>query len=364
VRQRGNHGGAHSRARRRGSHPGRAQTRVEALQAAAGVRRVGIVLAVTSASEIYVRNKLKTPATPASGGTRPLAAEAPVGEVLAGSRIECSRDIDGILVQSPCGGWVTTPRPASSMRSIRPKTSTLHPANVGLLVQNGRAGACTLRVIELLNRSGIVIAAPAVVIGRSDIVGSRWRCCCCTATHRDDLHSRTQDLPAVARTRTSWSQPSADRRSSPGVREAGAVVIDVGSIRSLTKRRSLVVSPESPRLAAFAKHGTSWSATSTLPSQAFAAPSPRFRGRGSADDCDAARQYVRAAEAGSGLSEHAERRGDRRHRHRQERGVAELAACGAPVVDADPSCTRPCAGSPAARKFAPASASGHRPARR
>jgi methylenetetrahydrofolate dehydrogenase (NADP+) / methenyltetrahydrofolate cyclohydrolase len=75
--------------------------------------------------------------------------------------------------------------------------------NVGKLVQNrAPVAACTPSgIIELLDRSGIRIAgARAVVIGRSDIVGKPMAL---LLLHRHATvticHSRTADLPAVAR---------------------------------------------------------------------------------------------------------------------------------------------------------------------
>lgn len=78
-----------------------------------------------------------------------------------------------------------------------------HAVNVGLLVQKrATLVACTpLGCVELLEREGIPIAGRhAVVIGRSDIVGKPMAL---LLLHRDATvticHSRTVDLPAVAR---------------------------------------------------------------------------------------------------------------------------------------------------------------------
>ncbi len=136
------------------------------------------------------------------------------------------------------------------------------PVNVGLLVQN-RPGlvACTpAGVMELLAREGIGIQGRrAVVIGRSDIVGKPMAL---LLLHRHATvticHSRTQDLPGVARTAdilvAAIGRPAF---VTPDFVKAGAVVIDVGinpvSDEALVRRW---FPPDSPRLAAFAKRGS------------------------------------------------------------------------------------------------------------
>src|SRR5260221_6571839 len=88
--------------------------------------------------------------------------------------------------------------------TIRPDKDVdgFHPINVGRLVQNrARLVACTPSgVIELLERSGIVIAgARAVVIGRSDIVGNPMAALLLRRHATVTIcHSRTPDLASVA----------------------------------------------------------------------------------------------------------------------------------------------------------------------
>jgi methylenetetrahydrofolate dehydrogenase (NADP+) / methenyltetrahydrofolate cyclohydrolase len=215
--------------------------RIDALHARFGrPPGLGIVLAGHDpGSEIYVRNKLRTAG---DAGIRAelirVAAEAPVDEVLAtvaalNDAIDPAKDVDGFT-----------------------------PVNVGLLVQN-RPGlvACTPSgVIELLGRSGIEITgARAVVIGRSDIVGKPMAL---LLLHRHATvticHSRTQNLPAVARTAdilvAAIGKPAF---VTPDFVKPGAVVIDVGiNPVSDEARVRAWFPPDSPRLAAFAKHGT------------------------------------------------------------------------------------------------------------
>jgi methylenetetrahydrofolate dehydrogenase (NADP+)/methenyltetrahydrofolate cyclohydrolase len=98
-----------------------------------------------------------------------------------------------------------------------------------------------------------------VVIGRSDIVGKPMAL---LLLHRHATvticHSRTQDLPGVARTAdllvAAIGKPAF---VTPDFVKPGAVVIDVGinPVSDEARVRSWFP-PDSPRLAAFAKHGT------------------------------------------------------------------------------------------------------------
>jgi len=167
--------------------------RVEALQARFGrPPGLGIVLAGHDpASEIYVRNKLKTAG---DAGIRAelirIAAEAPAGDVLATvAALNGRDDIDGILVQSPLPAGMGDDAETRVIDAIDPSKDVdgFTPANVGLLVQNRPClAACTPSgVIELLDRSGIdVKGARASSSGAATSSANRWRCSCCTATRR------------------------------------------------------------------------------------------------------------------------------------------------------------------------------------
>ena len=137
-----------------------------------------------------------------------------------------------------------------------------HPYNVGLLVQKRPTlVACTpLGCIELLERESVPMKGKhAVVIGRSDIVGKPMAM---LLLHRDATvticHSRTVDLPAVAR--------SADILVAAIGRPAfvtaefvkpGATVIDVG-INTLTSRPDVerIFGEGSRKRAQFAEKGS------------------------------------------------------------------------------------------------------------
>jgi methylenetetrahydrofolate dehydrogenase (NADP+)/methenyltetrahydrofolate cyclohydrolase len=247
---------------------GELKPRVEALQARFGrAPGLGIVLAGHDpASEIYVRNKLKAAG---DAGIRAelvrIAAEAPVGDVLATvAALNRRDDIDAILVQSPLPAAMGDDAETRVIDAIDPAKDVdgFTPANVGLLVQHRPClTACTPSgVIELLDRSGIEISGRrAVVIGRSDIVGKPMAL---LLLHRHATvticHSRTQDLPGVART-ADLLVAAIGRAAfvTPDFVKPGAVVIDVGinPVSDGEKLRSWFP-PDSPRLAAFAKHGT------------------------------------------------------------------------------------------------------------
>jgi methylenetetrahydrofolate dehydrogenase (NADP+) / methenyltetrahydrofolate cyclohydrolase len=170
---------------------------------------LGVVLAGSSpASEIYVRNKLKTVAEAGcKAALFRLDETASLAEALATVRgLNADETIDGILVQSPLPAGMGKHAEQQVFDAVDPAKDVdgFHAVNVGLLVQKrATLVACTpLGCIELLEREGIPIAGRhAVVIGRSDIVGKPMAL---LLLHRDATvticHSRTVDLPAMART--------------------------------------------------------------------------------------------------------------------------------------------------------------------
>ncbi len=227
-----------------------AQIRDEvAPRVAAFVRRhgrlpgLGVVLAGEDpASEVYVRNKVKTVA---AAGCRAelfrMGADATLAEVLAlVATLNADDSIDGILVQSPLPAGLGADAAPRVFDTIDPAKDVdgFHPYNVGRLVQKRPAlVACTpLGCIELLERENIPLRGRhAVVIGRSDIVGKPMAL---LLLHRDATvsvcHSRTADLPAMARVADVLI--AAIGRAGFVTREfvkPGATVIDVG-INTLT----------------------------------------------------------------------------------------------------------------------------------
>jgi methylenetetrahydrofolate dehydrogenase (NADP+) / methenyltetrahydrofolate cyclohydrolase len=163
-----------------------------------------VLVGENPASQIYVRSKVKACESlglysekiewPASVTTERLLG---LMEALNGRD-----EIDGILVQLPLPPQVDARRVLDAVNPAK-DVDGFHPMNVGRLVA-GRPGfvACTPGgILELLRRNQIAIAgARAVVIGRSDIVGKPMAL---LLLHRHATvticHSRTRDLPAVAR---------------------------------------------------------------------------------------------------------------------------------------------------------------------
>jgi methylenetetrahydrofolate dehydrogenase (NADP+) / methenyltetrahydrofolate cyclohydrolase len=242
--------------------------RAEAFAARAGTPpALGVVLAGNDpGSEIYVRNKLKAAEeTGIRAELTRIAADASIDDVLAAvARLNARDDIHGILVQSPLPAGMGAEAETRVLDAIDPAKDVdgFTPVNVGLLSQN-RPGlvACTpAGVMELLDRSGIVPQGMrAVVIGRSDIVGKPMAM---LLLHRHATvticHSRTRDLPAVAR-EADLLVAAIGRPAfvTPEFVKPGAVVIDVGinAVTDEAKVRSWFP-PDSPRLAAFAKRGS------------------------------------------------------------------------------------------------------------
>jgi len=225
------------------------------------------VLAGTNpASEVYVRNKIKTVAT---AGCRAelfrLDGSATLEQTLALVRtLNADEAIDAILVQSPLPEGMGTDAEQRVFDAIDPAKDVdgFHPYNVGLLVQKRPAlVACTpLGCIELLEREGIPMKGKhAVVIGRSDIVGKPMAM---LLLHRDATvticHSRTAGLPAIAKTAdilvAAVGRPGF---VTPDFVKPGATVIDVG-INTLTAEAEVTrLFPEGSRKrAAFAEKGS------------------------------------------------------------------------------------------------------------
>jgi len=228
---------------------------------------LGIVLVGDDpASEVYVRNKLKTGA---EIGFRTDLERLPSTATLADTlavveRLNRSDVHDGILVQSPLPKAMGADAEQRVFDSILPAKDVdgLTPVNVGLLVQKRAVlVACTPSgVIELLDREHIQIAGRhAVVIGRSDIVGKPMAL---LLLHRDATvtvcHSRTPDLASVCR--GADILVAAVGRAGLVTREfvkPGAAVVDVGMNTVTDAKTAEWLFPEGhPRLALFRSKGS------------------------------------------------------------------------------------------------------------
>jgi methylenetetrahydrofolate dehydrogenase (NADP+) / methenyltetrahydrofolate cyclohydrolase len=172
----------------------------------AGLRPgLAVVLAGhNSASEIYVRNKVKTSEQLGIYSEKHTPAESVTTEELLALVDELnSRDeIDGILVQLPLPAQVDSKK---VLLAVSPEKDVdgFHPVNVGNL-STQRAGLvpCTpAGIMEILKRSDIPIAgAEAVVVGRSDIVGKPIAMLLLNGNATVTVcHSKTRDLAEVCR---------------------------------------------------------------------------------------------------------------------------------------------------------------------
>jgi methylenetetrahydrofolate dehydrogenase (NADP+)/methenyltetrahydrofolate cyclohydrolase len=218
------------------------------------------------ASEVYVRNKLKTAEDEGFGVQfERLPGSASLTAVLAVvERFNRDSRIDGILVQSPLPKALGAHAEQKVFDTIDPGKDVdgFSPISAGLVSQNrdGFAPCTPAGVIELLVRTKTPIEGKhAVVIGRSDIVGKPMAA---LLLHKNATvticHSRTRDLPAMARTAdilvAAIGRPAFVTRDFV---KPGAVVIDVG-INSVTAaadaERIFAAHPE--RLAVFKKRGS------------------------------------------------------------------------------------------------------------
>ena len=238
--------------------------RVEALAAQGRPPGLAVVLVGHNpASEIYVRNKIKTChdlgiysesiTPPDSISTAELLAI-----VLA---LNARPEIDGILVQLPLPPQVDTKRILMAVTPAK-DVDGFHPCNVGALVANLPAPrACTpAGIIELLKRGGIPIAGRrAVVVGRSDIVGKP---AAMLLLHEHATvticHSKTPDLPAVCR--EADILVAAIGRAAMITRDflrQGATVIDVGTNYIQDRDLAARIFRNSPeKLASFDRRGS------------------------------------------------------------------------------------------------------------
>lgn len=238
--------------------------RIEALRNKARPPALAVVLVGDDpASQIYVRNKIKTCN---ELGIRSLDATPPADistDELVNiiQKFNDDPEVDGILVQSPLPKHIDADR---ILLAVEPGKDAdgFHPFNVGNLVENRAAPrACTpAGIIEMLKRYEIPIAGKrAVVVGRSDIVGKPM---VLMLLHENATvtvcHSKTKDLAAECRR----AEILVAAMGKPALITAdyltpGATVIDVGMNRLTDEGvvRRLFAHDER-RLASFAKNGT------------------------------------------------------------------------------------------------------------
>ena len=206
---------------------------------ARGVRPglAAVLVGDNPASKIYVRNKIKACGQVGiHSETITPPRETTTSELLTLVHSLNSRDdIDGILVQLPLPPQVDS---GKVLLAVSPEKDVdgFHPLNVGALVtqQPGLVPCTPTGLIEILKRSGIPIAGRrAVVIGRSNIVGKPVALLLLHEHATVTIcHSRTADLPAVAREAdiliAAIGRPAMVTRDFI---KPGATVLDVGTNR-------------------------------------------------------------------------------------------------------------------------------------
>ncbi len=242
--------------------------RVSAFRARAGrPPALDIVLVGDNpASHIYVRNKERAALeTGLAVRVHRLPPDTAIEAIVAVvEQLNHEPATDGVLVQSPlppaAGPWAAQ----RVFDAIDPGKDVdgFHPRNVGLLVQ-GRSvlAPCTPSgIVELLKRERIALAGcPAVVIGRSEIVGKPLALLLLQYDATVTIcHSKTANLEAVART-ADLLVAAVGRPAfvTPAFVKPGATVVDVGTSQ-VTDRAQIVscFGPASPRVADFDRKGS------------------------------------------------------------------------------------------------------------
>lgn len=199
-----------------------------------------ILVGDDSASQVYVRNKIKACA---DTGIRSLEfrmpAETTQQQLLAKiAELNADENVDGILVQLPLPKQINADAVISAIAPAK-DVDGFHVANAGALV-TGKQGfvPCTpFGVMRLIEKSGLnPRGKSAVIVGRSNIVGKPMALLLLAADATVTVaHSRTPDLSAV--TRNADILVAAVGRAKlikADMVKPGAVVIDVGMNRDET----------------------------------------------------------------------------------------------------------------------------------
>ncbi|HTZ96133.1 MAG TPA: bifunctional 5,10-methylenetetrahydrofolate dehydrogenase/5,10-methenyltetrahydrofolate cyclohydrolase [Terriglobales bacterium] len=203
---------------------------------AAGIRPGLAVVLVghNPASEIYVRGKVRVSEETGIRSEKHTPSENVSTEQMLALIGDLNRrdEVDGILVQLPLPSQVDAKKILLAVDPAK-DVDGFHPMNVGFLSTNqpGLVACTPAGIMEILKRSGIVIAGKeAVVVGRSDIVGKPTAMLLINANATVTVcHSKTRDLPAVCR--RADILVAAIGRAGMITREfvkPGATVIDVG----------------------------------------------------------------------------------------------------------------------------------------
>lgn len=196
-----------------------------------------ILVGDDSASQVYVRNKIKACA---DTGIRSLEfrmpAETTQQQLLAKiAELNADESVDGILVQLPLPKQINADAVISAIDPAK-DVDGFHVANAGALVTGNQGFVpCTpFGVMRLIEKSGVnPRGKSAVIVGRSNIVGKPMALLLLAADATVTVaHSCTPDLSAV--TRNADILVAAVGRAKlikADMVKPGAVVIDVGMNR-------------------------------------------------------------------------------------------------------------------------------------
>lgn len=232
---------------------------------AAGIRPglAAVLVGDNPASKIYVKNKIAAcEQLGLHSECFTLPAETTTERLLElVAELNRREEIDGILVQLPLPPQVDSKR---VLLAVDPQKDVdgFHPVNVGNLVtQREGLRPCTpTGILEILRRSQIRIGgSQAVVIGRSDIVGKPVAMLLLHAHATVTIcHSKTRDLPAVARTgEILVAAMGRMAYVTPDFVQPGSTVIDVGIHRVADAAvAEKLFAHHPPRLAEFRAKGT------------------------------------------------------------------------------------------------------------
>ncbi len=189
------------------------------------------------ASEVYVRNKVKTSAALgiASELLTPSASVTTEEMLSLIAELNARDDVDGILIQLPLPAHVEAKR---LLEAVSPDKDVdgFHPINAGRL-QSGQPSLvpCTpAGIIQMLKRTGIPISgAHAVVVGRSEIVGKPMAMLLLQENATVTIcHSKTRDLAAICHSADILVAAIGKAGLiAPEMVRPGAVLIDVGMNR-------------------------------------------------------------------------------------------------------------------------------------
>lgn len=240
-------------------------TDVERLRREHNVRPCLVVVRVGDdpASEVYVRNKVKTSQELGLlSEQRWLPADTSEATLLAEIAALNARDeVDGILVQLPLPKGIDERRVIESVAPAK-DVDGFHPVNVGRMILGAPALVpCTpAGIYEMLKREGVTLRGKhAVVVGRSHIVGRPMAQLLLRAdatvtvchSHTPDLaeHTRRADVLVCA-----VGIPALIRAAHV---KPGAVVVDVGMNRVTdeTSARELFGDKADARIEAIRKRG-------------------------------------------------------------------------------------------------------------